>query len=267
MPVLADTHAHLYFHQFDHDRSTMIQRALNNGVTRLFLPNVDSQTIAALYQTADTFPACCFPMMGVHPCSIKADFEQELAIAEQELKHSGRRFYAVGEIGLDFYWDLTYRKQQFEALEQQIDWAKQLQLPIVLHCRNSFDETFEVVRNQAAGGGLSGVFHCFGGTVADAEKVAGLSSFYIGIGGTLTYKKSELPEVIAATDLKYIVLETDAPYLAPEPYRSSKNPAEKRNESAYVVNVAQRIAEIKRLSMEEVATTTTQNALQLFKMN
>lgn len=267
MPVFTDTHAHLYFHQFDHDRNAMIQRALNNGVTRLFLPNVDSETIAAMYQTIDAHPHHCFPMMGVHPCSIKANFEKELALAEQELKHSGRRFYAVGEIGLDFYWDVTYRKQQFEALERQIAWAKELQLPIVLHCRESFAETFELVKNQAAGGGLSGVFHCFGGTVADAGKVAALDNFYMGIGGTLTYKKSELPEVIAAVDLQYIVLETDAPYLAPEPYRSAKNPAEKRNESAYVVNVAQRIAEIKRLSIDEVATTTTQNALTLFKMN
>ncbi len=266
MPIFTDTHAHLYLHQFDEDRAEMMQRALTNGVTKIFLPNVDSETIADLYQLADAYPANCFPMMGLHPCSVKQNFEEELALAEKELKNSGRRFYAVGEIGLDFYWDITFREQQFIALEHQMNWAKELDLPIVLHCRNSFSETIDIVQQHHEGGKLTGVFHCFSGTVEEAIQVTELNNFYMGIGGSSTYKKSTLNEVIAAIDLSYFVLETDAPYLAPEPYRSAKNQHAKRNESAYLLNIAQKIADIKNISLEEVAEITTKNAMQLFKM-
>lgn len=267
MTTYIDTHAHLYLPQFDQDRPQMLRRAWDAGVKHLFLPNIDSESIASLYQIVDDAPQQCYPMMGLHPCSVKENFTHELSIAEKELKHSGRRFYAVGEIGLDFYWDTTFTQQQYEALEAQIEWAKELNLPIVLHCRNSFDQTFEVVKRHCGSGKLSGVFHCFSGSVQDAKKVANLGNFYMGIGGTVTYKKSELPQVIQSIDLSYFVLETDAPYLAPEPYRSAKDALQKRNESLYIVNIAQKIAQIKGIDVENVARLTTENALKLFQIN
>lgn len=267
MTVLTDTHAHLYLEHFDYDRDEVMKRALSNGVSRIFLPNVDGETIKALYSLVDNYPKNCFPMMGLHPCSVKENFEEELQTAENELKNSGRKFYAVGEIGLDFYWDLTFREQQFVALERQINWAKELNLPVVLHCRNSFTETLKVIQQHHATGNLSGVFHCFSGTVEEALQVSQLDNFYMGIGGVVTYKKTTLIEVIETLDLSHFVLETDSPYLAPEPYRSSKYRNEKRNESAYILNIAQKMAEIKKVSLEEVAHITTQNAIRLFQLD
>ncbi|HNL08012.1 MAG TPA: TatD family hydrolase, partial [Chitinophagales bacterium] len=254
MNHLVDTHAHLYYPMFDRDRADMLQRAKNNGVTQIYLPNVDAESMEMLVALVQQYPQQCKGMAGVHPCSVKADFETELQQAHQELEQTRIPIYGIGETGLDYYWDLTFVEQQKESLKKHISWAKKYNLPIILHTRNAFQDTFDLIAQHHTPE-LKGIFHCFSDDLQAARQVIELGNFYMGIGGTLTYKKSELPEVIAAVDLQYIVLETDAPYLAPEPYRSAKNPAEKRNESAYVVNVAQRIAEIKKLSMEKVANS------------
>lgn len=263
-PVFCDTHAHLYLKEFDNDRSDMVQRAIDNGVPYLFLPNIDSKYNTALYQLCAQYPQHCFPMMGMHPCSVKDDFEAELNRIAQALHDKPNYFCAIGEIGLDFYWDLTHQEQQFEALAIQIQWAKQYDLPIVLHCRNSHDAVFEVVK-QHYDGKLRGIFHCFSGNADDADKIVHqLPTFYIGIGGVVTHKKGNQADVVAHTNLSRIVLETDAPYLVPEPYRSSRDPKDKRNESAYIPIIAQKVADIKGISIAEVAQITTQNALTLF---
>ncbi len=263
--VFCDTHAHLYLKEFNADRDAMVQRAIAQGVPYLFLPNIDTKYNKALFELCDQYPQHCFPMMGMHPCSVKADYKEELARIAQTLAENPNRFCAIGEIGLDFYWDLTHRQEQFEALHIQIEWAKQYDLPIVLHCRNSHNEVFEVVK-QHYDGKLSGIFHCFSGNPADAAQIVQeLPTFYIGIGGVVTYRKGNQAEVVANTDLSRIVLETDAPYLAPEPYRSSRDPQAKRNESAYIPIIAQKIADIKGTSLQAVAQTTTHNALHLFK--
>lgn len=264
--ILVDTHAHLYAQQFDKDRADMIQRAIDTGVERLFLPNIDHNSISGMYQLVDTFPKNCFPMMGIHPCSIKENYKEELARAKEELNKAPDRFYAVGEIGLDFYWDLTFKEQQKDALRTQITWAKKHKLPIVLHCRDSFQETLDIV-SEMNDDNLTGIFHCFGGTIEEAEQVMALSGFYMGIGGVLTYKKSKLDEVLKHVPLEYLVLETDAPYLAPEPYRSSKKKHLRRNESAYILKVAEKLAEVKDISLDEVARITTANADTVFQLN
>ncbi|MGB1207125.1 MAG: TatD family hydrolase [Chitinophagales bacterium] len=264
--MFIDTHAHLYLKNFEADRQEMIARALENQVNLMFLPNIDSSSIADMYNLVAAFPNNCFAMMGIHPCSIKENYEEELAIAKTELEQQKQLFYAIGEIGLDYYWDTSFKKEQQDALRRQIEWAKELRLPIVLHCRDSFDDTFEIVK-EMKDENLSGVFHCFGGTIAEAEKIIALGDFYMGLGGTTTYKKSgDLRTTIDAIDLKHFVLETDAPYLAPEPYRSAKNRKKRRNESAYVVATAQKIADIKNITLETVANVTTQNAETLFKL-
>ncbi|MEZ4887868.1 MAG: TatD family hydrolase [Chitinophagales bacterium] len=261
MIQLIDTHAHLYVEQFDEDRVTMLQRAYDAGVQKIFLPNIDSRYIDSLNKLAEQYPQQCYPMMGVHPCSIKGDYKVELDGAYQALKANPTRFAAIGEIGLDFYWDLTYKSEQIEALKTQISWAKEFGLPIVLHSRDSFNETFEIVQSMNDEN-LTGIFHCFSGSTADAEKVISLNGFYMGLGGVVTYKNSkELSETIENIPLKYFVLETDAPYLVPHTYRKKKH---KRNESAFIVAVAEKVAEIKKVSLEEVAAITTQNAIEIF---
>lgn len=261
MIQLIDTHAHLYVEQFDEDRTAMLQRAFDAGVQKIFLPNIDSRYTNSLCELSQQYPQRCFPMMGIHPCSIKSDYQKELDGAYLALKENPSLFAAIGEIGLDFYWDLTHKNEQIEALKTQINWAKEFDLPIVLHCRDSFNETFEIVQSMNDEK-LRGIFHCFTGSTDDAQKVIGLNDFYMGIGGVVTYKNSkELSETIKNTPLKYFVLETDAPYLVPHTYRKKKH---KRNESSFIVAVAEKIAELKDISMEEVATITTENALQIF---
>ncbi len=261
MIQLIDTHAHLYVEQFDEDRAAMLQRAFDAGVQKIFLPNIDSRYTDSLYQLNQQYPDRCLPMMGIHPCSIKADYQTELNAAYQALKDKPSLFAAIGEIGLDFYWDLTYKNEQIEALKTQINWAKEFGLPIVLHCRDSFNETFEIVKSMNDEK-LTGIFHCFTGSTSDAQKVIDLKGFYMGLGGVTTYKNSkDLSETIKNTPLKYFVLETDAPYLVPHTYRKKKH---KRNESAFIVAVAEKVAELKDTSMEEVAQITTQNAMKIF---
>jgi TatD DNase family protein len=252
---LTDTHTHLFAEEFDADRSAMIQRAIAKGVSTCFLPNIDVSTIPALLKTCDDFPANCFPMLGLHPCSVDATYEQQLA--ETKDWFGKRKFYAVGEIGIDLFHDITFAEQQKKAFRTQIEWAKEMNLPIVLHCRNSFNEVMEIVTEMHEER-LKGIFHCFTGTIEEAQKVMALKSFKMGIGGVVTYKNSTLSQVLKEVPLSYLVLETDSPYLTPVPFRG------KRNESSYIWYVADKIAEIYRLPIEKIAEITTQNAMEVF---
>ena len=252
--VLIDSHSHLYLEEFKEDRPEMMERAQKAGVDKIFLPNIDSNTVEDMLQLEADFPGRVFAMMGLHPCSVNENVERELTLVRDWL--SKRNFAAVGEIGLDFYRDITYKQQQIEAFSHQIDWALEYDLPIVIHSRNSTRECIDIIRSKQAGN-LRGVFHCFSGTLAEAIEIIGLG-FYLGIGGVLTFKKSTLPAIIKEIELRRLVLETDSPYLAPVPFRG------KRNESSYVKAVAEKLAEIKSVSLDEVATVTTENALQLF---
>lgn len=252
--IFTDTHTHLYDEQLATDETEMIQRALDTGVNKMYMPNCDSTTINGMMRIAEKYPENCFPMMGLHPCYVKENYKDELNTVTKQLATG--KFSAVGEIGLDYYWDLAYKAQQIEAFEQQIDWALQKNLPIVIHSRESLQDCIDIVR-QKQNGALQGIFHCFGGSLEEALQIIELG-FYIGIGGVVTFKNSNLPEVLQHVDLSHIVLETDAPYLAPTPYRG------KRNESSYIPIIAQKLAEIKQVSVEEVALATTINADKIF---
>ncbi len=255
MPFI-DTHAHMYAEQFDQDRDEAIQRAIESGVERIYLPNIDHTSIDAMLELEAKYPEHCFAMMGLHPCSVKEDFEKELQIVEDWL--GKRKFVAVGEMGTDLYWDQTHFEQQQEAFRLQVAWAKKYDLPIVIHCRDSFQETVDLLKPlKKENPNLKGIFHCFTGSVADAEQVIDLG-FLMGIGGVATFKKAGMDQVLPQVDLKHLVLETDSPYLAPVPHRG------KRNESAYIPKIAQRVAEIKDLPLEQIAKATTEQALQLF---
>ncbi|MCB9306961.1 MAG: TatD family hydrolase [Lewinellaceae bacterium] len=252
---MIDTHAHLYSGKFDPDRSEMVQRAIDAGVARMYLPNIDAGSIDAMLALEAAFPEHCFAMMGLHPGSVQPDtYEQELALVE---KHLGERAWAgVGETGIDLYWDKSTLDIQKISFARQIEWAKDLQLPVIIHSRESNEECLELV-SAGQDGRLRGIFHCFSGTLEQAMRMIDLG-FMLGIGGTLTYSKSTLPEVLREAPLESIVLETDAPYLSPVPHRG------KRNESAYVALVAEKLAEVKALTTEEIARATTRNALRMF---
>jgi TatD DNase family protein len=251
---LIDTHTHLYVEEFKEDFEQVIERAIKEGVEKFYLPAIDSPEIESMLSLEEKFPGKCIAMMGLHPCSVKADYEKELAIAEAWLKR--RTFAAIGEIGLDFYWDKTFTEQQCNAFNIQMQWALEKNMPIVIHTRNAMQETIDTVKPFAAKG-LRGIFHCFGGTYENAMEIIDMG-FLLGIGGVLTYKKSGLESVIEKIDLKHIVLETDAPYLTPVPHRG------KRNESAYIKIIAAKLAEIKKVFIEEVAVITTANAEKIF---
>lgn len=252
--ILIDTHTHLYSEEFDTDRKEAVQRCLNNKITKLYLPNVDSESIPRMLELEQQFPEHCFAMMGLHPCSVKENYKEELAIAKSWLDK--RKFAAVGEIGIDLYWDKTFLKEQQEAFATQINWALEFNLPIVIHCREAFDEIYEVLASYKK---LPiGIFHCFSGTKEQADKVIALGGFKLGIGGVVTFKNSGLDKVVEQLDMKHLVLETDAPYLAPVPFRG------KRNESSYTKLVAEKIALLKNSSLEEVAAITTKNAEEIF---
>ncbi len=251
---LIDTHAHLYAEEFNDDRAEMIQRALEAGVTRMYLPNIDSTSIEGMLALEAQYPEQCLAMMGLHPCYVKENYQEELALVKSWLEK--RSFPAIGEIGIDLYWDKTHVKEQEEAFLTQVEWAKQYDLPIVIHSRESMDlilELLQPLRHER----LRGIFHCFSGTVQQAEAAIDMG-FLLGIGGVLTFKKSGLDAVLSEIELQHLVLETDAPYLAPTPFRG------KRNESSYVLKVAEKLAEVKGMSTSEVASITTQNALQVF---
>lgn len=255
MYTLIDTHAHLYSSKFDHDRTEMVRRAIAAGVTRMYLPNVDSESIDGMLALEAEFPEHCFAMMGLHPSHVKPDtYEQELALVEDWL---GRRQWAgVGETGIDLYWDKTTLPIQQIAFARQIEWAKDLGRPIIIHSRESNEECLALVK-AGQDGRLRGIFHCFSGTVGQAKRMIDLG-FMLGIGGTLTYAKSEMPAVLREIPLEHVVLETDAPYLPPVPHRG------KRNESAYVRLVAEMLSEVKVLPVAEIARVTTGNALKMF---
>lgn len=253
--ILTDTHTHLYSKEFDPDRTELINKAISNGVERFFMPNVDSGSIPGMFQVEKQFPDHCFPMMGLHPCSVNATYPQELKVVEHWLRQ--RKFTAIGEIGIDLYWDKTFFEQQQDAFRTQIQWAKQYNLPYVIHCRNAFDETMQIV-NEFKQDNIKAIFHCFSGNVEQAEQVIAAGDFKLGIGGVVTFKNSGLDKVVEAIDIKHLVLETDAPYLAPAPHRG------KRNEPDYLLLVAQKIADIKKISVEEVAAITTQNSKDVF---
>jgi TatD DNase family protein len=255
--IITDTHTHLYSKEFDADRAALIEKAIAAGVQRFFLPNVDSESIPGMFQVEKQFPEHCFPLMGLHPCSVSATYQQELRVIEYWLNK--RKFAGIGEIGIDLYWDKAYFEQQQDAFRTQIMLAKKFDLPYVIHSRNAFDETMEIVA-EFKNDNIKAIFHCFSGNVEQAEKVIEMGNFKLGIGGVVTFKNSGLDKVVEAIDIKHLVLETDAPYLAPMPYRG------KRNEPDYILFVAQKIAEIKKISLEEVAAITTQNSIDVFGM-
>jgi TatD DNase family protein len=254
--MFVDTHAHLYHPQFEADRADMLQRAFDAGVTKLFLPNVDAESIAAMDALAEAHPQHCFAMMGIHPCSIGAHNEEALVQVEQLLRTG--RYCAVGEIGIDLYWDRTHLVQQQDAFRRQVRLAKALDLPIAIHCRNSFAETIAIVEEEN-GPALRGVFHCFTGTPAEAQRIIALGDFHLGIGGVITYPKGGLFETMQQVGPAHCVLETDAPYLAPVPFRG------KRNESAYIPHIAGRLAQACGTTLEHIAAVTTTNAHALFR--
>ena len=254
---LIDTHCHLYLEDFSKDLDEVIQRAIDAGVEKFFLPAIDSLVIDDLLSMEKKFPGRCFAMMGLHPSSVKENFKTELQLVNEYINK--RSFVAIGEIGLDFYWDTTFVNQQDEVFETQMKWALEKNLPVVIHTRNAMQQTINAVRPFAAKN-LTGIFHCFGDTYEMAAQILDMG-FYLGIGGVLTYKKSGLDGVIKKIDLKHIVLETDAPYLTPVPFRG------KRNESSYLKIIATKLAEVKNISVDEVAEITTANAEKIFCRN
>lgn len=255
--MFIDTHAHLYVEQFDEDRDEMVQRAINSGVSKLFLPNIDIASIPKMEQMVKDYPGVCYSMIGIHPCDVVQDWEKQL----QEMKSYYKKGHhiAIGEIGIDLYWDKSLQIEQTEAFRAQIQWAKEEKLPIVIHARDSFDEIFEVV-DQENDEHLFGVFHCFTGTEEQARKIINYGGFKMGIGGVVTFKNSGVDKAIQNIDLSHFILETDAPYLAPAPYRG------KRNESAYIPLIAKKLSDIYAVSEEEIGRITTQNALNLFNI-
>ena len=253
-PIITDTHTHLYSEEFDQDRDEMMQRAINAGVTRFFIPAIDASATPSMYDLEQKYPDYVYLMMGLHPTYVKDNYEEELQHVEKELAR--RKFYAVGEIGIDLYWDKTHLKEQQIAFKRQIQLAKQYKLPIVIHCREAFDEIFEVLEEEKSAD-LFGIFHCFSGTYEQALQALSYN-MKLGIGGVVTFKNGKIDQFLNQIDLKHIVLETDSPYLAPIPYRG------KRNESSYLVNVIAKLADIYDVSEEEIAERTTQNSKDVF---
>ena len=252
--MLIDTHCHLYVNSFRQDIDAVMKRAEESGVKRFYLPAIDSSETENMLKLEASYPDRCFAMMGLHPCSVKENYEQELEQVKEWL--AKRTFVAVGEIGLDFYWDKTFTEQQYIVFRRQIEWSLQYDLPIVIHTRNAMQETIDVVKEYIPGG-VRGIFHCFGDGYAFARQIIDMG-FYLGIGGVVTYKKSGVAEVLEQVSLNHIVLETDAPYLTPVPFRG------KRNESSYLKYVAEKLAEIKKIPIDEVAAITSSNAQKIF---
>ncbi len=251
---LSDTHTHLYIPEMREQIGAMMHRAQQNRVQKFYLPNIDSQSVPDVFSLCDLYPTNCFPMMGLHPCSVNDKFEEELSFIQNYIDE--KRIIAIGEIGMDLYWDKTFIEEQKQAFRTQINWAKARNLPIVIHCRDAFDEIYEILvaeKDEL----LKGIFHCFSGSEIQANKIIGLG-FYLGIGGVLTYKNSGLADAIKNVDLKHIVLETDSPYLSPVPHRG------KPNESSYLLHVAEKLSDVKNCSLEDVANITSQNAITIF---
>ena len=256
MPIFIDSHSHIYAEEFDLDRTAVVEKSVSAGVFKIYMPNVDSLSIPRMLEAEALYPGVCMPMMGLHPCYVKHNFQEELYEVEQWLAR--RKFAAIGEVGLDFYWDLTFRKQQEESLGIQADLAVKYDLPLVIHCRNSIRETIDLLKSNWKGK-VRGIFHCFSGNLEEAKEIIEMG-FSLGIGGVATFKNGGLDRVLPEIDLSKIVLETDSPYLAPVPFRG------KRNESSYIPLIAGKIASIKNVTVEEVALATTQNVNAIFKM-
>jgi TatD DNase family protein len=254
--MLIDTHTHLYLEQFNSDRKESISLALENGIEKMLLPGIDKNNHPALMDCVKISPEHCFPMIGLHPTSVKENHKEEIDFIKEEINHN--KFYAIGECGLDYYWDKTFISEQEIALREQIDLAISYKLPLVLHSRKSLPELVHII-NDYKNSSLTGVFHCFPGNVPEANKVIELG-FFLGIGGVVTYKNATMAEVVKEVSLDHIILETDAPYLTPVPFRG------KRNESAYIKIIAEKIAEIKGISFEEVEKITSLNAVKLFNL-
>lgn len=249
-----DTHTHLYDEQFSEDIDSAIKKAIELGVTKMYMPNCNSETIDGMMQLSKKWPNNCIPMMGLHPCYVKEDYQKELSLVNDWLNKE--QFAAVGEVGLDYHWDLTFKQQQIEAFEYQIDLALEHDLPIVIHSRSSTQDCIDIVKKKQ-NGNLTGVFHCFGGTLDEAKQITDLN-FMLGIGGVVTFKNSKLGDIIKDIDIDHLILETDAPYLAPTPYRG------KRNESSYIPLIAEKLVDIKQMSLKDIAAATTKNAEKLF---
>ena len=252
--MLIDTHSHIYSTDFIHDRDEIIQRAYSNDVRKIILPNIDSSSVKNLLDMVDSYPHICIPLMGLHPTSVNHDYQEELQLVEYWLKK--RKFYGIGEIGIDLYWETSFLEEQTQAFRFQLNLAHEYQLPVVIHVRDSFDEVYNVLLEEK-GKNLTGVFHSFTGTLEQAQLVIDLG-FKIGVNGIITFKKSGLDEVISKIDTSHIILETDSPYLTPVPFRG------KRNESSYLVHIAQKIAELHHMTVGEIAKITTENARKLF---
>lgn len=252
--IITDTHTHLYSEDFDQDRDEMMQRALDAGVSRFFVPAIDSAYTASMYELEKKYPDNVFLMMGLHPTHVKDNYLEELQHVEDEL--AKRKFYAVGEIGIDLYWDKTHLKEQQQAFRKQIQLAKKYKLPIVIHCRESFDEIFEILEEEKSAD-LFGIFHCFSGTYEQALKAISYN-MKLGIGGVVTFKNGKIDQFLNKIDLKHIVLETDSPYLAPVPFRG------KRNESSYLKNVIDKLSQIYGISADEIARITTESSKVIF---
>jgi TatD DNase family protein len=252
--MITDTHTHLYSEQFDEDRAEMIQRAKDAGVSRFFIPAIDSSYTESMFELESNFKKDVFLMMGLHPTSVKENYKEELAHVKNWIDQ--RSFYAIGEIGIDLYWEKSFLAQQQEAFRTQIQWAKEKKLPIVIHCREAFDEIFEVLETEKSDD-LFGIFHCFTGTLEQAKKAISYN-MKLGIGGVATFKNGKIDQFLHQIDIKHIVLETDSPYLAPTPFRG------KRNESSYITQVVEKLATIYEISFEEISEITTQNSKNIF---
>ncbi|MBL7966451.1 MAG: TatD family hydrolase [Prolixibacteraceae bacterium] len=252
--MLIDTHSHIYSTDFIHDLDEVVQRAYSNDVRKIILPNIDSSSVKNLLNLVDTYPHICIPLMGLHPTSVNHDYQEELQVVEYWLKK--RKFYGIGEIGIDLYWDKSFLEEQIHAFRFQLDLAKQYELPVVIHVRDSFDEVYQVLQEKADGK-LTGVFHSFSGTIEQAQLVIEMG-FKIGVNGIVTFKKSGLDQIIRQIDPQHLIVETDSPYLTPSPFRG------KRNESSYLVYIAQKIADLHQMTVGDVAKITTENARKLF---
>lgn len=252
--MLIDTHSHIYSTDFIHDRDEIIQRAYSSDVRKIILPNIDSSSVKNLLDMVDTYPHICFPLMGLHPTSVNYDYQEELQVVEYWLKK--RKFYGIGEIGIDLYWETSFLEEQTHAFRFQLNLAREYQLPIVIHVRDSFEQVYNVLLEEKDKN-LTGVFHSFSGTLEQAQLVIDLG-FKIGVNGIITFKKSGLDEVISKIDPSNLLLETDSPYLTPVPFRG------KRNESSYLVHIAQKIADLHQMTVGEIAKITTENARKLF---
>ncbi len=254
MSILTDTHTHLYAEEFDTDRDLLIREAIHQGVGRFFMPNIESSTIEGMLELENKYPENCFPMMGLHPCSVKANWESEMRVVEDWLNR--RKFVAVGEMGIDLYWDKTFVEEQKEVFKRQVDLANQFKIPIVIHSRDSFELIYELLLEKKKEAPF-GIFHCFTGNEDQANRAIDLG-FYLGIGGVLTFKNSGLDKVVEKIDLNHLVLETDAPYLAPVPQRG------KRNLPEYLILIAEKMALLQGKTVDEVTKKTTENSIKIF---